>query len=68
MDSFKDTHTPIGVVSPSHELLQRTTTKDEAKDKQLTADVKGKNYCRLYSLALILSVMHLNEQNILRLF
>ncbi|CAB4001422.1 calcyphosin-2 isoform X1 [Paramuricea clavata] len=39
--AFKDTHTPIGVVSPSHELLQRTTTKEDAKDKELIAEVKA---------------------------
>ena len=42
MERFKDRHTPIGVVSPSHELLQRTTTKEDAKKKELIAEVKGK--------------------------
>jgi hypothetical protein len=46
VERFKDTHTPIGVVSPSHELLQRTTTKEDAKDKELIAEVKGKDYCK----------------------
>ena len=40
---FKDRHTPIGAVSPSHELLQRTTTKEDAERKQLIAEVKGKD-------------------------
>mgnify|MGYP002804121021 FL=1 len=39
--AFKDRHTPIGAVSPSHELLQRTTTKEDAEQKQLIAEVKA---------------------------
>ena len=40
---FKDRHTPIGAVSPSHELLQRTTTKEDAEQKELIAEVKGED-------------------------
>ena len=64
--SFKDIHTPIGVVSPSHELLQRSTTKDEAKDKQITADVKGKLHDSL-ALLLILQTSKIFSKHVIHL-
>jgi hypothetical protein len=41
VERFKDTHTPIGAVSPSHELMQRSATKEDAAKKKVIADLKG---------------------------
>lgn len=38
--AFRDRLSPIGVVTPSHDLLQRSLTNDDVKDRELISNVK----------------------------